>query len=253
MSLSDDAKELGKLAKRLEIAGRDGDPVEFQKVVGKLSQLAAAIPGRFESARKEVESELETLQPEMPGYYPELEGELRNNGCDFTGAFPEYSIFPCVLKIRVQEKQAELSLGRTVRKTTKLRPAVLAKWAKQQSIALQKVRFNREQFMKNLRKAYELATQLQYGETADKWDRPASLHRIYELLAGIAAGKQGYPREQFESDLTRLANGDPMIDVEHGLTFELGYSRSQSGTFLIRRPHGAEERVKTLTIYNKKR
>ena len=132
------------------------------------------------------------------------------------GEFPTYRIFP--IEIRVDLGHAQVLVNKRVVRT--LHPKAVAARAAREIERLNRERFNPNQFMRALLRAYKLlGDEMRVAGRRKEAAKKQPLKRIHEVLA-LRTGPGGYSLSQFAFDLFRLRRDSNLIIDGQRLVFD---------------------------------
>ncbi|MEB3336619.1 MAG: hypothetical protein VKJ46_04095 [Leptolyngbyaceae bacterium] len=180
-------------------------------------------------------------------YAPAIETALREAGIPLRGTYPTYEFPP--FKLSFSQETVRLALGRRSQQTKAFAPDQLAAWVAGQYKRVIESKFDSNRFCKELFNAYVMLNQLEMKTEVVQWGHPILLKDIYKLLTFRQSAKQDYPEPLFVFDLARLKEQTEIQYEDHA--FELVPSREQSKNFILVNSWGQENRVGSLTIYDR--
>ena len=250
MELKKWVSSLSRTLAGLEKARDDWDFAAFQKFATALRENMRQISGCWEAEISRLEKELSERREHIrtPEYQGQLEDALRGANLPLKGEFPKYDVGPFRLVLDIKALSARLVFARRTEKTSGLAPAAIAKWVEKRYRNRVGRPFNANQFADDLLAAYEVANQLAFNRQKVWWGQPIPLRKLYKLLTLRRSGRTEYPEAHFIFDLTRFRKTDLVFN---GRRFGFGTSRDVGQTFLLRDENGREERLSSLTIYDR--
>lgn len=168
----------------------------------------------------------------------------QEKGVDITGHFPLYDVFPCKIKIDVENSELYLD----GRKTLCLRPSGFVDAISLTREKLIGTTFNPMQFASELSWAYDATLLKQNIGKSSAPDTDCYLESIYKTLTPMRQFKQNYTMQNFSFDLARLYNSS--IDaIKDGRKIQFGPSRNMKQAFRILDNNGNEQFLATIRFY----
>jgi len=132
------------------------------------------------------------------------------------GEFPTYRIFP--IEIKADLGHAQVLVNKRVVRT--LHPKAVAAKAAREIDRLNKERFNPNQFMRALLRAYRLlGAEMQVDGRKKEAAKKQPLKRIHDILA-LRTGPGGYSLSQFAFDIYRLRRDSDLVIEGQRLVFD---------------------------------
>jgi len=247
--LESPVRQLRKNLAGLKKAFDEWDFAGFRKFVTafreSMRQIAECGPTELERLEQEIEEKQRRL--ETASFREDLERALREAKLPLQGEFPKYDIPPFRMEVDIATRSIRLVFGRRSKRSNSFAPDSLAKWVQKRYQAVVKRSFDANQFADELLAAYEVASELAYRKVL--WDRAVPLQRLYELLTLRGDSRTEYPLAYFAFDLARFRRSDMVFN---GRRFEFGYSRDVGHTILVPDQDGREDRLSSLTIYDRR-
>jgi len=145
-----------------------------------------------------------------PGYGPALEAELRRANLAFEGAYPEYEVFP--LLVRVNPEGEWVRIGRKTVQT--LDPRTVVRAVEREHRRLHRSAFNANRFLGAVATCYDALSRGQAGAAV-------ALIDIYGLLSA-RTGPAGYTRQEFAFDIFRVRRQSDLVVDGRRLAFVHG-------------------------------
>ncbi len=164
------------------------------------------------------------------------------SGQQVDGEFPIFRVFPLEVKVDFAHDLVQIN-NRTVRA---LGPEAVAELVAAQIDKLNRERFNANQFMKALVRAYHVVRhEWQAAHPQQSAVASMPIKRIYEVLT-IRTGTSAYTLNQFIFDIYRLRTGETLQYGEYALVF--GDTRTAGESLTIPMPGGTKQLVGSLEL-----
>jgi len=250
MELVGHLRNVSKSLTKLEKAHAEWNFGAFEKSSRAFRQGMHQVGEEWERSLSEIERDLSEKSQfiDTVAYKEQLERSLQAAGLPIKGEYPRYELPPFKLEIDIKGRRIRLIFGRRAETTSSFLPEVVVRWVGARYKRVVESPFDAERFGSDLLAAYEVANRLTYRTEKVLWGRAVSLMELYSLLTLRHGTRKEYSKNVFTYDLTRLRQGPLLFD---GRRYEFGYSREVGRTLLLRDQSGREERLSSLTIYDR--
>jgi len=173
--------------------------------------------------------------------------EFNEKKLNVLGEFPKYLLGPFKINFFPKDNLIEMVYGKKKKRIFSFEPkAAVSEIYKEYKKLLEKP-FNKNEFCKELLRAFERLNRNQYNNLDVKWGSPVSLIKIYDILTLKSAVKKEYYINNFSFDISKLKETDMIYENK---MFELTQGTPKNA-IVITNEKGDSFYFTSLTIHQK--